>query len=201
MGTRTVGSVFCASAVTLAVLLAGDAARADRHTGDVGGGIGGGRRSFLLTGNLEGDVVVPEWPCRRDLRTGKHRCTLSVASAISLAQGDHEGLPLRQFQYQLGLRYTWNPPLDYRLQPFVVALGGGTYKKLQEGGNFGSASIGIGADYVVSREPHPCWVLRFQVAASWINDGSGKEWYPQAGVSVIYRFEKDLAGSKAAGKQ
>lgn len=191
MGTRTVDSVLRASAVALAVLLLAVPATADRHKGDVGGGIGGGNRSFLLAGNLEGDLVVREWPCRLDPAIGKHRCTLSVAGALGLAQGEHDDLPLRQFQYQLGARLAWNTPARYRLQPFVVALGGRTYKKLVESGTFASASFGLGADFGLSSDPHPRWVLRGQVLASWINDGSEREWYPQAGVSVVYRFEDD----------
>ena len=193
MGTRTVDSVLRASAVALALLLLAVPARADRHKGDAGGGIGGGGRSFLLAANLEGDLVVREWPCHLDPVSGRHRCTLSIAGALGLAQGEHESLPLRQFQYQVGARLSWNTPAEYRFQPFVVVLGGRTYKKLVESGTFASASLGLGFDYAMSSEPHPAWVLRAQVLASWINDGSGKEWYPQAGVSVVYRFEEDAA--------
>lgn len=184
MDPRSVVSVRRASAVVLLVLLVSAPARADRHTGDGGGGVGRSDRSKLWGASALGSLV-PGWPCHAT--TTAHRtCDLSFAGEVAWAQGDHEDGTLTQWVFQGGPRLMVY--LKPRFQPFVEVLPGATVEKLRGVSNTSfSVSLGGGADVPFSLD-HPKLVLRAQVSWNWIDNGRSDDSYLKYGLSVLYRF-------------
>jgi hypothetical protein len=164
---------------------------ADRHTADIGGGVGRSGRSELWGIGLTGDWIPKggDWPCKP--LDDKHSCTLGLAGEFSWAQGDHEGGTLSQYVFQVGPRIMWNTPLNWRLQPYSVLLFGFTVEQNGQDRTSFSTALGGGADVPLTPDRHPSWVLRGQVTWSWIDNGRSDDSYWHVGLSLVYRFGKD----------
>jgi hypothetical protein len=195
MDPRSVVSVLRASAIALLVLLVSVPAKADRHTGDLGGGGGRSGRSGLWGAGVVGSLV-PGWPCSAT-GTAHRKCDLSLAGEVAWAQGDHDKGTLTQWVFQAGPRFMMYP--SERFQPFLEVLPGASVEKLH-GVSDTSFSISLGGGWDMPFHlDHPVWVLRAEASWNWIQNGRSDDSYWKFGISVLYRFgEKDMRAQRPA---